>query len=274
MSIRQVVVSLCAGDERLDIFDSFVQFAQKTQMDYENVLMNAYYNNDHLPYNEQLQVIFNECSKALYFALENAGITANPEVSLKDLIVINNAIISSLEYEDKVSINDILLSDEDDLDKLCSIFSLATVKDESYFNSVLDSVTASTIKLYKDICASSEGVATEEELKAIRAKVDMYRYYKQKINNEELLSDMALSAVGGIGQPMQSYMYAFAQRVDFYEQNIEIFVKDYYGFALLSAEGVVDFLNSLDAAAKALYFKPDSQTKVAVYARTFMGVVA
>ena len=274
MDIRAVVVNLCAADERLDTFDKFVEFANKTQMDYENILANVYYNNDHLPSNEQLQAIFDECSKALLYALENAGIVASSEASLKDLLKINNAIIASLDYEDKKTIFDILSSDEDSLDKLCSIFSLATVSDEAYYSSVLESVTDSTIKLYHDICSVSEDVADPQVLAAIRTKVDMYRYYKQKIQNEDLLSDAALQAAGGIGQPMQNYMHAFAQRVDFYEQNPEIFVKDYYGFALLSAQGVVDFLNSLDAAAKALYFKPESQTKVSVYARTFMGVVA
>jgi hypothetical protein len=274
MNIRDVIIVLTAADERLDLFDAFVKFADTTNMDYESILANIYYRNNHLAHHDLLNLIFNECSKALLFALENAGIVTSPQCVLRDLLNVNNAIIDSMQYEDKRTIADILENDESDLDKLCSIFSLVTVADESYYSGILESVTPTTITLYKSICQNSEGVASDEQIKNIRDRVDKYRYYKSKINNEKLLSDIALDNTGGVCQPIELYVRALAQRADFYEQHTEIFVKDFYGFSLLSLEGEADFLNTLEKTAKTLYFSPDAQTKVAVYARNFIGVVA
>lgn len=98
------------------------------------------------------------------------GISLNDDINLLDLVILTESMLYLEDYEDKDSISNILLSDEDNIIKLIDCLDIATVYDDNYFVNLIKDVNPSLLSKLYSLCIKEkvEIINDDADLKNIK----------------------------------------------------------------------------------------------------------
>mgnify|MGYP000588418256 CR=1 FL=1 len=149
--------------------------------------------NNEIELSSALDNIFTLVIDQCYDVAINFGITLEPNINVRDLYVIIDAIVSIEDIEDKKWMLDKLKSDMDDIDKIVMLMSHhnPTISEDIFY----ESITRVKPSLIKKLIEVTEGIQEEQEIQqfdigpSIKLILSLISIINEKYkNNEQVLS--------------------------------------------------------------------------------------
>lgn len=149
--------------------------------------------NNEIELSSALDNIFTLVIDQCYDVSINFGITLEPNINIRDLYVIIDAIVSMEDIEDKKWMLDKLKSDMDDIDKIVMLMSHhnPTISEDIFY----ESITRVKPSLIKKLIEVTEGIQEEQEIQqfdigpSIKLILSLISIINEKYkNNEQVLS--------------------------------------------------------------------------------------
>ncbi len=257
---RDFIIDNTGGDHTVDIYDQWCEVSNI--LEYDHVSANAFIMSS--LGNHEPAVIVNKImtgfAVAAHSQAANAGITLNPQLNYKQLLMWVNTMHQIAHQVDYTDIKGMLYADMPDTDKIQKVFELlGPGVDPDYENMIL-AVESSTVDGFKELIQEiqAEPEYTKNKQEGIQIKIAEYTKLKEKTQGS-IFSDKFATMPSCYGMDIDTYTTAMKDNMDFYldPENWDEFFIDIWGCLILSNVPVEKYKDHLTAAVYEFF---DSET--------------
>lgn len=253
--------------ETVDLFDNAIVVFDKYDVpDYMGIFDNTINNNSEQAAEVILDYLLSDLTLLLKHILSIQGVTLNENAVISQMTEICNSLFELPYYLDKIIIENLLSSDENDTIKFCQLINLLAPYSIEEILNVLDDLNEDFISNFK---TQIKSVDTETaNLSLIKLHVDAYIRYKDIIlKNQAGYCDKFFMNMSSIGLPYEEYVKQYQNDNKEHLNDVDsTFVnhiaQDLVGLTTLSCDGINNPLLVIRKYLGEIYPDINTTTKV------------